>query len=121
MYNKRRINMTPIEELNFVQERVFNKLPVGNRNVNMVSRRELCVDLNMHDSNIRKIVKSLLQFGIPVISGPKGGYYIANNNKDIKEYIEFLQIHIDGTEQVKDTMKKIMKNNLFKNVNKEVY
>ena len=44
-----------------------------------------------------------------------------NKDVSIKEYIEFLQIHIDGTEQVKDTMKKIMKNNLFKNVNKEVY
>lgn len=110
MYNKRRINMTPIEELNFVQERVFNKLPVGNRNVNMVSRRELCVDLNMRDSNIRKIVKSLLQFGIPVISGPKGGYYISTESREILDYISYLEAKKDGLDKTIKQLKFIEKN-----------
>ncbi len=110
MYNKRRINMTPIEELNFVQERVFNKLPVGNRNVNMVSRRELCVDLNMRDSNIRKIVKSLLQFGIPVIASPQGGYYISTESREILDYISYLEAKKDGLDKTIKQLKFIEKN-----------
>ena len=116
--NKDEKKLLELSEMSYLQEKVYNALPVGKKGCPVLSRNELMEITNLRDADARRVVKSLLQFGIPVISGPKGGYYIANNNKDIKEYIEFLQIHIDGTEQVKDTMKKIMKNNLFKNVNK---
>lgn len=84
-----------IEEMNAVQELVYELLPVGDSDNNL-TRARLVEILGTKDSNVRAIVKSLLPYA-PVVASK--GYFIASNEDELIKYINAIKEKIKGLQR----------------------
>lgn len=93
MSKKKRKPLLPLEEMNEVQQLVYDLLPVGDNGKNNLTRKELVNVLNVTDSRCRQIVKEMLPF-TPIVASK--GYYIPITTQEYEVYIQTLKNKIRG-------------------------
>ena len=103
MARKRKNQILPLEEMNSIQQVVYELLPVGDNGKNNLSRKELVSVLGVTDSRCRQIIKSMLEF-TPIVASK--GYYIPYTVEEYQVYIDVLKNKIRGLQKTISYLEK---------------
>lgn len=61
---------------------IENYIPVGREN--KISRKSLAICTGLPDRSVRRLISDARMQGIPIVGDPAGGYYLAENEADVR-------------------------------------
>lgn len=90
------------KDLNFMQERVMRFIPNEPSNIHS---RDIARNTGESERDIRYIIQTLRDNGVPICATPKDGYWIARTSWDLNETIKNMESHIQNC---KDTLQSLL-------------
>ena len=90
------------KDLNFMQECVLRFIP---NEPTGVHSKDIARNTGENERDIRYIIQTLRDNGVPICATPKDGYWIARTSLDLNETINTLRNHITNCQ---DTLKSLL-------------
>lgn len=90
------------KDLNFMQECVLRFIPTEPTGVHS---KDIARYTGENERDIRYIIQTLRDNGIPICATPKDGYWIARTSNDLNETIKKMESHIQNC---KDTLQSLL-------------
>lgn len=90
------------KDLTHMQELVLNLIPTE---PSQVHSKDIAHYLNEQSRDIRYIIQTLRDNGVPICATPKDGYWIARTSWDLNETIKKMESHIQNC---KDTLQSLL-------------
>lgn len=96
------------KDLNYMQECVLRFIPTEPTGIHS---EDIARNINEPERDIRYIIQTLRDNGIPICATPKDGYWIARSSWDLNETINKMRSHIlncqDTLQSLLDAKKEI--------------